>query len=75
MNKKSDTKGAPADYETLRRELDGILDDLQSGSLDIDQALEKYRRGLELVKRLEKYLDKAENTVRELKTKFNQTVK
>jgi exodeoxyribonuclease VII small subunit len=63
------------DYEELRRELDSILDDLQSGSLDIDQALERYKRGLELVKQLEKYLDKAENTVSELKAKFNRTAK
>ncbi len=59
-------------YEELRRELDTILDDLQSGSLDIDQALEKYKRGLELVKQLEKYLDTAENTVRELKARFDK---
>jgi exodeoxyribonuclease VII small subunit len=61
-------------YEELRQELDAILDDLQSGTLDIDQALTKYKRGLELVKQLEKYLDSAENTVRELQAKFNQTV-
>ncbi|HEX5744056.1 MAG TPA: exodeoxyribonuclease VII small subunit [Candidatus Saccharimonadales bacterium] len=60
------------DYEELRRELDSILDDLQSGSLDIDQALEKYKRGLELVGQLEKYLDKADNTVRELKARFDK---
>lgn len=61
-------------YEELRQELDAILDDLQTGALDIDQAVEKYGRGLELVKQLETYLDKAENTVRELKAKFNRTV-
>lgn len=66
------TAGDKPDYETLQNELDSILDDLQSGSLDIDQALEKYKRGLELVKELEKYLDTAENTVRELKARFDK---
>jgi exodeoxyribonuclease VII small subunit len=68
----SKTAGDKPDYETLKNELDSILDDLQSGSLDIDQALEKYKRGLELVKELEKYLDTAENTVRELKSRFDK---
>lgn len=74
MSAKKTTRKQPH-YEELRSELDSVLDDLQSGSLDIDQALEKYERGLELVKQLEKYLDNAENTVRELKAKFNQKVK
>lgn len=59
------------DYEELRSELESILADLQGGDLDIDQALVRYGRGLELVRQLEEYLANAENTVRELKAKFN----
>lgn len=56
-----------ADYQTLNDELDMILADLQRDDLDVDQAIDKYRRGLELVKKLEIYLETAENTVNELR--------
>ncbi len=59
------------DYESLKAELDKIMLDLTSDDLDVDQALTRYRRGLELVQELEKYLQSAKNTVKELKAKFN----
>lgn len=54
-------------YQTLKDELDEILTDLQRDDLDVDAALQKYRRGLELVKELEAYLKTAENTINELR--------
>ena len=68
------TKNTP-NYEDLRSELDTILSELQKSDLDIDQALKHYERGLELIKRLEKYLSDAENTVRELKARFDPGAK
>lgn len=64
-------KDKKPDYEKLRDELDTILSELQ-GDLDIDQALKHYGRGLELIKKLEEYLESAENTVRELKARFDK---
>lgn len=55
------------DYQALSSELDTILFDLQQGELDIDAAMQKYQRGLELVKLLEEYLKTAENRVAKLK--------
>ncbi len=55
------------DYQTLKNELDEILADLQRDELDVDAALGKYRRGLEVVKELQAYLETAENTINELK--------
>jgi exodeoxyribonuclease VII small subunit len=60
-----------ASYESLRQELDDILDELQREDLTVDKALAGYKRGLELVRQLETYLKTAENNVSELKAKFD----
>jgi len=54
------------DYRTLSEELDGILSRLQSGELNIDEAMPAYERGMKLVKELEAYLKNAENRITEL---------
>ena len=59
-------------YQELNAELDGILLELQREDLDVDVAVKKYERGLELVKELETYLGTAENKVKELKAKFGE---
>lgn len=59
------------DYEALTTELDSVLGALQRDDLGVDEALKKYQRGLELVQQLEAYLQSAENTITELKAKFN----
>ncbi len=58
-------------YQTLKTELDAVMLELQREDLDIDMALTQYQRGLELVRQLEQYLGAAENTVKQLKAKFN----
>ena len=68
MNKKADPK---LDYQTLKTELDTIVARLQQEDTDVDEALQQYRRGLELVKELETYLKTAENQVQELKVQFS----
>lgn len=62
-------KRTSPNYQQLRDELDEVLVELQREDLDVDKALEYYRRGLELIKQLEKYLGGAENKVRDLKAK------
>ena len=56
-------------YQELKAELDGIMLELQNDQLDVDAALKYYERGLQLVVQLEDYLKKAENRVRQLKSK------
>jgi exodeoxyribonuclease VII small subunit len=58
------------DYRTLQRELDEVLDKLQSEDVAIDEATELYERGMELTKELEKLLKQAENTITKLKARF-----
>lgn len=61
-----------ADYQTMSAELEVILADLQQGELDVDEAMKKYERGLELVAALETYLENAENKVTKLKAQFGK---
>lgn len=62
---------AKPDYQALKTELDEVMARLQAESLDVDEALKLYERGLTLVKELEAYLETAENTIKELKSRFN----
>ncbi|HEX7632709.1 MAG TPA: exodeoxyribonuclease VII small subunit [Candidatus Saccharimonadales bacterium] len=62
-----------ANYEELKNELDRIMTEIQQDDLDVDLALKRYERGLELVKQLESKLKSAENTVRELKSSFDKS--
>jgi exodeoxyribonuclease VII small subunit len=63
-------KPAAPGYQILKTELDAVLTDLQREDLDVDQALDHYQRGLELVRQLETYLKGAENKLTELKAPF-----
>ncbi len=56
-------------YQTLSDELESLLADMQDDSLDIDQALEQYERGLELISQLEKHLQTAETKIITLRAK------
>jgi exodeoxyribonuclease VII small subunit len=58
-------------YNQLKNELNEVIVKLQSDDLDVEEALELYKKGQTLIEQLEKYLEKAENTVKELKAKFD----
>jgi len=58
-------------YQALSEELETILNELQSDNLDISKALSSYERGLVIIKQLEDYIKRAENsitTINSLKT-------
>ena len=65
MTTKKSTDGI--DYQTLRNELDEILDELQNGDLDIELAITKYERGQEILKSLGDFLNEAENKITKIK--------
>lgn len=50
-------------YRNLRQELDEILNSIQSGDLEIDEATKQYERAMAIVAKLEKYLSEAENKI------------
>lgn len=58
-------------YRELNLELESIMLQLQREDLDIDEALQGYERGLQLIKELETYLKTAQNQIVELQAKFN----
>jgi len=54
-------------YRELQTELDMVLEQLQSSELDIDKALELYKKGQAGISQLEKYLQTAKNEIEHLK--------
>ena len=63
--------GVKKDYSDMQNELNEIVNDLQSGNIDVDDAMKKYDRGQELVKEISEYLKNAENKI----TKINSVWK
>ena len=64
MDKKNDS------YETKYKELEDIIELLQSGDLSLDLAVEKYERSNELIKQLEEHLKVVENKITKIKAKM-----
>ena len=58
------------DYKALRAELDGIMNNLEDDTLDVDEVTKHYQRGIEIVKELENYLKTAENKVTKVKAEL-----
>lgn len=53
-------------YEDLNRELETVINSLQSGELSIDEALQAYSRGQEIIAQLQDFLKTASNTVKKI---------
>lgn len=68
--KSTSSKKRPS-YGELETELREIIAWFESDNFDVDEAVTKYRRGREVLRLLEEYLETAENTVRELKAEFD----
>ncbi len=54
------------DYQALSFELDEVLAALQQPSIQVDEAVKLYEKGLKLIAQLEKHLGEAENTIEKL---------
>lgn len=57
----------PETYESMYSELEQIIESLQSGELGIDEAVTQYERSKELITKLEKHLESAENKITKIK--------
>jgi exodeoxyribonuclease VII small subunit len=55
------------DYKTMQNELNQILDDLQTGDIDVDEAIKKYDRGQVLIRDITEYLKTAKNKITKIK--------
>ncbi|HTE58475.1 MAG TPA: exodeoxyribonuclease VII small subunit [Verrucomicrobiae bacterium] len=61
---------AKIDYKALSIELEDTLAKLQTGGLDVDEAVALYERGMKITKELETYLKQAENKVAKIKANW-----
>jgi exodeoxyribonuclease VII small subunit len=57
-------------YQVLRAQLDDVLLKLQDPDCDVDEAVDLYEQALQLVDKLEKHLQTAENRVQKIKADF-----
>ena len=54
------------DYQSLNSELDTVLEKLQSPTVQVDEAVKLYEKGLKLVTELEQKMQAAESTIERL---------
>jgi exodeoxyribonuclease VII small subunit len=50
----------------LQTELSGLLEWFEAESVDLDEAVEKYKRGVAIVAELQKRLKQTENTINKI---------
>jgi len=60
---KTDALETPRPYDELVRELEGCVKDLEEGRLPLEQAIERFKEGVALVKLAERRLQEAEGQV------------
>lgn len=55
------------DFGSAMKELEEITDYLENSDVDLDKAVDKFKRGTELATKLKQYLEKTENTIQSIK--------
>lgn len=60
------TVRSPKSFESAISELESIVQEMEAGALPLEQALERYQRGVGLLKYCRATLDAAEQRVRQL---------
>ncbi len=63
MISKKDSKN----FNQLMAELDGIIVDLQSSSVDVDKMIIKYQRATELIRELKRYISDTKIKIKKIK--------
>ena len=69
MSKAKSSKSKPVEklrFEEATTELEQIIDHIEQGEIELEDSLDAYRRGLELVKQCRSILNSAEKEVAEL---------
>lgn len=61
-------------FEENLADLEAIVTNLESGNVPLEEAMEKFKRGVTLSKELEKTLSDAEETVTKIMTKDGQEI-
>jgi exodeoxyribonuclease VII small subunit len=63
MSRKAEAPSAPVSFENAIDELEAIVRTMEDGKLPLDGALERYQRGVELVRHCQSALNAAEQKV------------
>jgi exodeoxyribonuclease VII small subunit len=66
MTRKTEAASQPVSFENAIEELEAIVRAMEDGKLPLDSALERYQRGVELVRHCQSTLNTAEQKVRML---------
>ena len=62
----TDTPDKLPDFEQALAELESLVQKLESGELSLDQALAEFKKGVELTRRCQAVLDRAQQSVEQL---------
>lgn len=54
------------DFEKSLGELESLVEQLESGELNLDESMKKFKRGVELTRHCQNVLDEAQQTVERL---------
>lgn len=63
----------PFEFEPALKELEEITQWFESSSVDLDQGLVKFERGMELATQLKSHLTTVENRIEKIKQRFTDT--
>lgn len=54
------------DYAQLSQELEAIIQSLQSGELELEEAMVRYKRGAEVIRLMQAYLKNARSSIQKI---------
>ncbi len=60
------------DFAKAYKELEKIAEEFESESLDLEEGLKKFERGLKIAEECKKYLKNVENKIIEIKKKYKK---
>ena len=75
MAKAASAKDKPKSFEDAIEELETILADIERGQVSLEESIERYERGRELVKHCQGVLDSAEKRIQELSRQDDGSLK
>lgn len=58
------------DFESEYKELQGIVEKLEKGEVNLDASIDQFKKGMEILKSLRSQLKKVENELKELDVKL-----
>lgn len=60
------TENKDFNFSEYQDELENIIDQLQDGSLSIDESIDKFKKAQNIIKELEIYLKKSQNIIKKI---------